>query len=174
MTRSGCDPSLPWEKGPAAFCIGSRSQSLLVIIVVGVGLATATFFSAKDYGTSAFWRLPRHIGYCGREYDDQGTRTGSPRLFTAQNGAVGAKWTFLSWTFGADSIYAAVAPQRTARRHCLHDGALHSVERIEVGDLRLERRSVDRTQPGQLGNQEATAGPPNGQLIESRRAGDHH
>jgi hypothetical protein len=85
---------------------------LLVIIVVGVGLATATFFSAKDYGTAAFWRLPRHIGYCGREYDDQGTRTGNPRLFTAQNGAVGAKWTFLSWTFGADSIYAAVAPQR--------------------------------------------------------------
>ena len=84
---------------------------LLLILVVGVGLATAAFFSAKDYGTPAFWRLPRHIGYCGREYNDQGTRTGNPRLFTAQNGTVGAKWTFLSWTFGADSIYAAVAPQ---------------------------------------------------------------
>jgi hypothetical protein len=85
---------------------------LLVTIIVGIGLATAAFFSAKDYGTAAFWRLPRHIGYCGSEYNDQGTRTGNPRLFTAQNGAAGAKWTFLSWTFGADSIYAAVAPQK--------------------------------------------------------------
>ena len=83
----------------------------LAIIVVGIGLATVSLFSAKDYGTPAFWSLPRHIGYCGREYDDQGARTGNPRLFTAQNGAVGAKWTFLSWTFGGDSIYAAVAPQ---------------------------------------------------------------
>ena len=91
---------------------------LVVIIVVGIGLATASFFSAKDYGTPAFWRLPRHIGYCGRQYDDQGTRTGSPRLFTAQNGAVGAKWTFLSWTFGGDSIYAAVAPQRPPDTVC--------------------------------------------------------
>ena len=84
---------------------------LLAVFVVGVALATAALFSAKDYGTPAFWRLPRHIGYCGREYDDQGTRIGSPRQFTAQNGAVGARWTFLSWTFGGDSIYAAVAPQ---------------------------------------------------------------
>ena len=84
---------------------------LLAIIVVGVGLATVALLSAKDYGTPAFWSLPKHIGYCGREYYDQGTRTGNPRLFTAQNGAVGAQWTFLSWTFGGDSIYAAVAPQ---------------------------------------------------------------
>ena len=84
---------------------------LVAIIVVGIGLATAALFSAKDYGTPAFWSLPRHIGYCGREYDAQGARTGSPRLFTAQNGAVGAKWTFLSWTFGGDSIYAAIVPQ---------------------------------------------------------------
>jgi hypothetical protein len=84
---------------------------LLATIVVGVGLATAAFFSAKDYGMPAFWSLPRHIGYCGREYYDQGVQTGNPRLFTAQNGAVGAQWTFLSWTFGGDSIYAAVAPQ---------------------------------------------------------------
>ncbi len=83
----------------------------MAIIVVGVGLATIAFFSAKDYGTPAFWSLPRHIGYCGREYYDQGVQTGNPRLFTAQNGAVGAQWTFLSWTFGGDSIYAAVAPQ---------------------------------------------------------------
>jgi hypothetical protein len=84
---------------------------LLAIIVVGILLAIASIFSTKDYGTPAFWRLPRHIGYCGREYNNQGARTGNPRLFTAQNGAVGAKWTFLSWTFGGDSIYAAVAPQ---------------------------------------------------------------
>ena len=83
----------------------------LAIIVVGIGLATASLFSAKDYGTPAFWSLPRHIGYCGRDYRDQGATTGNPRFFTAQNGAVGAKWTFLSWTFGGDSIYAAVAPQ---------------------------------------------------------------
>jgi hypothetical protein len=83
----------------------------LAIIVVGIGLATVSILSAKDYGTPAFWRLPRHIGYCGRMYQDQGARTGNPRIFTAQNGALGAKWTFLSWTFGGDSIYAAVAPQ---------------------------------------------------------------
>jgi hypothetical protein len=80
-------------------------------MVAGIGAAAAAIFSAKDYGTPAFWSLPRHIGYCGREYEDQGARTGNPRLFTAQNGAVGAQWTFLSWTFGGDSIYAAVAPQ---------------------------------------------------------------
>jgi hypothetical protein len=100
--------------------LGRRSRSplnritlvlLLAIIVVAVGLATISLFSAKDYGTPAFWTLPRHIGYCGREYNDQGARTGSPRLFTALNGAVGAKWTFLSWTFGGDSVYAAVTPQ---------------------------------------------------------------
>jgi hypothetical protein len=84
---------------------------LVVITVVGIVLATASIFSAKDYGTPAFWSLPRHIGYCGREYNEQGARTGNPRLFTALNGAVGAKWKFLSWTFGGDSIYAAVAPQ---------------------------------------------------------------
>lgn len=84
---------------------------LLTIIVAGIGLATVAFFSAKDYGTAAFWSLPRHIGYCGRQYDDQGARTGNPRIFTAKNGAVGAQWKFLSWTFGGDSIYAAVAPQ---------------------------------------------------------------
>ena len=84
---------------------------VLLAIVVGVGLATVVLFSAKDYGTPAFWSVPKHIGYCGREYYDQGTRTGNPRLFTAQNGAVGVKWTFLSWTFSGDSIYAAVAPQ---------------------------------------------------------------
>jgi len=83
---------------------------LLAVISVGAVLATAAFFSAKDYGTPAFWSLPKHIGYCGGEYDAQGSRTGTPRLFTAQNGTVGAHWTFLSWTFGGDSIYAAVAP----------------------------------------------------------------
>ena len=83
---------------------------LAIIIVVGVGLATVSVFSAKDYGTPAFWSLPRHIGYCGNQYHDQGARTGDPRLFTALNGAVGAKWKFLSWTFGGDSVYAAVAP----------------------------------------------------------------
>jgi hypothetical protein len=82
---------------------------LLAIIVLGAGLAMVALFSAKDYGTPAFWSLPKHIGYCGREYYDQGPRTGNPRLFTAQNGAVGAQWTFLSWTFSGDSIYAAVA-----------------------------------------------------------------
>jgi hypothetical protein len=90
----------------------------LAIIVVGIGLATVSLLSAKDYGTPAFWRLPRHIGYCGREYHDQGARTGNPRIFTAQNGAVGAKWTFLSWTFGGDSIYAAVAPQHSPDNAC--------------------------------------------------------
>jgi hypothetical protein len=84
---------------------------LLAVIVVGVALATVSLFSAKDYGTPAFWSLPRHIGYCGRQYHDQGVQTGNPRFFTAQNGAVGARWKFLSWTFGGDSIYAAVAPQ---------------------------------------------------------------
>jgi hypothetical protein len=83
---------------------------LIAILLLGVGAVTIAFFSAKDYGTPAFWSLPKHIGYCGREYYDQGTQAGSPRLFTAQNGAVGAKWTFLSWTFGGDSIYAAVTP----------------------------------------------------------------
>jgi len=83
---------------------------VLVVIVLGAVLATTAFFSAKDYGTPAFWSLPKHIGYCGNEYDDQGSQMGNPRLFTAQNGTVGAQWTFLSWTFGGDSIYAAVAP----------------------------------------------------------------
>lgn len=87
---------------------------VLVLLLVGVGLATIAGFSSKDYGTPAFWSLPKHIGYCGREYFDQGTRTGSPRLFTAQNGTVGAKWTFLSWTFSGDSIYAAVAPPNSS------------------------------------------------------------
>ncbi len=105
-------PQSALDKTPRSLLHRITLAILLVTIIVGIGLATAAFFSAKDYGTSAFWRLPRHIGYCGSEYNDQGTRTGNPRLFTAQNGAVGAKWTFLSWTFGADSIYAAVAPQK--------------------------------------------------------------
>jgi hypothetical protein len=91
---------------------------LIAIVLVGVGLATLALFSAKDYGTPAFWSMPKHIGYCGREYYDQGTRTGSPRLFTAENGAVGAKWTFLSWTYGGDSIYAAVAPSPSEDTAC--------------------------------------------------------
>ena len=110
--RSWLRPQSALDKTPRSLLYRITLAILLVIIVLGVALATAAFFSAKDYGTPAFWRLPRHIGYCGREYDDQGTRTGNPRLFTALNGAVGAKWTFLSWTFGADSIYAAVAPQQ--------------------------------------------------------------
>jgi hypothetical protein len=105
-------PQSGLDKAPRSLLHRITLAILLVIMIVGVGLATATIFSAKDYGTPAFWKLPKHIGYCGRDYDDQGTRTGNPRLFTAQNGAVGAKWTFLSWTFGADSIYAAVAPQQ--------------------------------------------------------------
>lgn len=104
-------PQSALEKAPGSALHRIALGILLVVIVVGAGLATAAFFSARDYGTPAFWRLPKHIGYCGSEYYDQGTRTGNPRLFTAQNGAVGAKWTFLSWTFGADSIYAAVAPR---------------------------------------------------------------
>ena len=118
MNRLGGIDDTIWLRPQSALTRPSRSRLnritlgiLLAIIVVGVGLATVAFFSAKDYSTPAFWSRPRHIGYCGREYYDQGVRTGNPRLFTAQNGAVGAQWTFLSWTFGGDSIYAAVAPQ---------------------------------------------------------------
>ena len=118
MKRVGGIDDTIWLQPRSALNRPSRSRLnritlvlILAMSVAGIGLATVSLFSAKDYGTPAFWRLPRHIGYCGREYHDQGVRTGNPRLFTAQNGAVGAKWTFLSWTFGGDSIYAAVAPQ---------------------------------------------------------------
>jgi hypothetical protein len=103
-------PESALEKPPRSGLHRIALGILLVVIVVGAGLAIAAFFSAKDYGSPAFWGLPKHIGYCGSEYYDQGPQTGNPRLFTAQNGAVGAKWTFLSWTFSGDSIYAAVAP----------------------------------------------------------------
>ena len=116
MNRLGGIDDAIWLRPQSALTRPSRRRLnritlgiLLAIIVVVVALATVAFFSAKDYGTPAFWSLPRHIGYCGREYYDQGARTGNPRLFTAQNGAVGEQWTFLSWTFGGDSIYAAVA-----------------------------------------------------------------
>ncbi len=57
----------------------------------------------------------------------------------------------------------------SARRQHLHDGALHSVDRIEVGDLRLERRPVDRTQPKQLGEPRGDNREPPGTLFESGR-----
>jgi hypothetical protein len=83
---------------------------LLVVIAVGVTAAIVAFFSAKDYGTPAFWTLPKHINYCGREYLDQGAKAGNPAVVKGQNSAGGAKWTFLSWTFSGRSIYAVVAP----------------------------------------------------------------
>jgi hypothetical protein len=77
---------------------------------VGVLAGTLALFSAKDYGTTAFWTLPRHICYCGREYFDQGAHAGNPAGFKAQDGASGAKWTFLSRTFSGRSIYAVLVP----------------------------------------------------------------
>jgi hypothetical protein len=83
---------------------------LLTAIAVGATAAIAALFSAKDYGTPAFWTLPKHIDYCGREYLDQGAEAGNPAVFKGQDSASGAKWTFLSWTFSGRSIYAVVAP----------------------------------------------------------------
>lgn len=83
---------------------------LTAAITVGLVIAAFAFLSAKDYGTPAFWSLPKHVGYCGRQYEEQGTQTGNPALFTSQDSASGARWTFISWTFSGRSVYAVVAP----------------------------------------------------------------
>jgi hypothetical protein len=85
--------------------------SLLVVIALGVVYpAIAAGLSRKDYGTFAFWKVPNRINYCGRRYYDSGPVRGSAALFESRDGAKGAHWSFLSWTFSGRSIYADVAP----------------------------------------------------------------
>jgi hypothetical protein len=113
----------------------NRISLVVLLAVIGIGVVGAilALFSAKDYGTPAFWSLPKHINYCGREYLDQGAQSGNPSLFKSQDSAKDARWTFLSWTFGARSIYAVVAPL-----HPPADAVCTTVLYVPTGDSQWE------------------------------------
>jgi hypothetical protein len=102
----------PSKHKPAPRSRANRISLVLLLAVIGIGVVGAilALFSAKDYGTPAFWSLPKHIRYCGQEYLDQGAKSGNPAVFTSRDSASGARWTFLSWTFSGRSIDAVVAP----------------------------------------------------------------
>lgn len=102
----------PSKHKPPPRSRANRISLVVLLAVIGIGVIAAilALFSTKDYGTPAFWSLPKHIRYCGREYLDQGAQSGNPAVFTSHDSASGARWTLLSLTFSGRSIYAVVAP----------------------------------------------------------------
>lgn len=101
-----------------------RKQWVVVIafmVLLGLGVVypiVAAGLSRRDYGTFAFWKVPRRIDYCGRRYDDGGPQQGSPALFESHDSAKDAHWALLSWTFSGRSIYADVNPVRPPYSVC--------------------------------------------------------
>ena len=88
--------------------------ALVAAVILGVGYPTiASLLSRRDYGTFAFWKLPKRIDYCGRRYYGEGKAEGTSTSLTAS--VAGAPtWETVGHTFSLRSIEAPVT-RRTSR-----------------------------------------------------------
>ncbi len=86
-----------------------RVVTVLLVAVVVLGLAygmAAPVLSRRDYGTFAFWGLPKRVDYCGHRYVEGGTVTGTPTQIWSSYRAPTDEWTLISRTFTGRPIYA--------------------------------------------------------------------
>ena len=110
------DPVSTPGADPASRAPSTRRWRRVVVIalvsVVGLGIAyvpAAMVISRAEYGTSAFWRAPARIDFCGRRYyQDPDTVAGTPRSLTAPYTAPRERWTQVTTTLFFQPVYAGV------------------------------------------------------------------
>lgn len=115
--KVGTIDDLVWAEGDSSASRTSRQRrrravATILLALVGLGIVyvpAAMALSRWEYGTSAFWKAPVRIDYCGRRYN-QGSATvsGTPASLTAQYTAHQVQWKEVGRTYSLQPIYAEV------------------------------------------------------------------
>ncbi len=88
---------------------GRRVASVAVVALAVLGLVyavAAPVLSRRDYGTFAFWNVPKRVDYCGHRYVAGGVTTGTATQIWISYHDASDQWTLTSRTFTGRPIYA--------------------------------------------------------------------
>jgi len=87
-----------------------RAVATVLVTLVGLGIVyvpVAMALSRWEFGTTAFWKSPVRIDYCGRRYNqDSSTVPGTPASLMAPYTAPQVQWKEVELTFSLQPIYA--------------------------------------------------------------------
>ena len=83
------------------------SVALIALVVLGLVYAVAApMLSRRDYGTFAFWSVPKRVDYCGHRYVAGGVTTGTATQIWSSYHDASDQWILTSRTFSGRPIYA--------------------------------------------------------------------
>lgn len=98
-----------------------RAAAVAVVVLAVTGLAYlggAPVLSRRDYGTLAFWSMPKRVDYCGRRYYEGTPVTGSATQIWDSYRDRTDRWTLTSRTFTGRPIYAVLTDRLAVSRVC--------------------------------------------------------